>query len=214
MTKEYYKILPDNLGEYTVVDENNILIITELEHRIHAEVICEELNNVRNECEYWKSVALHEQELKSKHLPDTCPNYQPKEEFIDYKKLCEKYNVSSAHELDNMITSILNEKDRLNKTIRMQTMALCDFHNRELADSKWGDKRPEFNLDKYYEVCMEELKQVLYKSDVKDKLNNLILECENGIQETIGGEKDSYIVKHDIAIKLLKRLADELEVTL
>ena len=78
MTKEYYKVLSDNLGEYSVVDEDNVLIITELEHRIHADVICEELNNLRADCEYWKSVALHEQELTN--INHTCPYYKPKKE--------------------------------------------------------------------------------------------------------------------------------------
>lgn len=78
MTKEYYKVLSDNLGEYSVVDEDNVLIITELEHRIHADVICEELNNLRADCEYWKSVALHEQELTN--INHTCPYFKPKKE--------------------------------------------------------------------------------------------------------------------------------------
>ena len=43
--------IPRHLGEYTIVDENNVLIVTELEHKIHAEVICEELNSLRNENE-------------------------------------------------------------------------------------------------------------------------------------------------------------------
>lgn len=80
MTKKYYKVLPDNLEEYTIVDENNVLIVTELEHKIHAEVICEELNNLRNDVEYWKSVALREQELTSNSLNHTCPHYQSKKE--------------------------------------------------------------------------------------------------------------------------------------
>ena len=137
-----------------------------------------------------------------------------KERLVNYYDLCEKHNVYSAKELDNLITSILNEHDRSNKTIRIQTMALCDFHNRELAESKWGDKRPEFNLDKYYEVCMEDLKEIIYKEDFRNLINDLIYECETGIEETINGDKDSYIVKHDIAIKMLKKLADELEVKL
>ena len=57
MTKEYYKIINDNLGEYSVVDENNIIIVTELEHRVHAEAMCDELNTLRNELEYWKNIS-------------------------------------------------------------------------------------------------------------------------------------------------------------
>lgn len=80
MTKKYYKVLSDNLGEYSIVDENNFLIITELEHKIHAEVMCEELNNLRNDAEYWKSVALHEQELINKQINHVCQHCYPQKE--------------------------------------------------------------------------------------------------------------------------------------
>ena len=133
------------------------------------------------------------------------------EKFEDYTGLLEKYNVNSIRQLDNMITSIEKENKRLHKYLNMQTMALCDFHNRETAQMKWGDKRPEFNLDKYYEVCMEESQQIYYKNDVHKRINELIIECEKGIEEIINGEKDSYIVKHDIAIKMLKKLYENLE---
>lgn len=133
------------------------------------------------------------------------------EKFEDYTGLLEKYNVNSIRQLDNMITSIEKENKRLHKYLNMQTMALCDFHNRETAQMKWADKRPEFNLDKYYEVCMEESQQIYYKNDVHKRINELIIECEKGIEEIINGEKDSYIVKHDIAIKMLKKLYENLE---
>lgn len=109
------------------------------------------------------------------------------------------------------IVSLEEENKRLHKYLNMQTMALCDFHNRETAQMKWADKRPEFNLDKYYEVCMEESQQIYYKNDVHKRINELIIECEKGIEEIINGEKDSYIVKHDIAIKMLKKLYENLE---
>lgn len=80
MTKKYYKVLSDNLGEYSIVDENNYLIITELEHKIHAEVMCEELNNLRNDAEYWKSVALYEQELINKQINHVCQHCYPQKE--------------------------------------------------------------------------------------------------------------------------------------
>lgn len=36
--------------------------------------------------------------------------------------------------------------------------------------------------------------------------------CQDGIEKIIEGEKDSYIVKHDIAIKILKQMAEDLGV--
>ena len=62
-----------------------------------------------------------------------------------------------------MIVELLNsfndELEKNKKLISKLTMVLVDFHNRELATEKWGEHRPEFNLDKYYEICMEELEK-------------------------------------------------------
>lgn len=62
-----------------------------------------------------------------------------------------------------MIVELLNSfNDELEKNkelIGKLTMVLVDFHNRELATEKWGEHRPEFNLDKYYEICMAELEK-------------------------------------------------------
>lgn len=74
-------------------------------------------------------------------------------------------NYFDSYERDdlNKICEILNEMNmelvRKNNLINKQTMAICDFHNSELARLKWGDKKPEFNIDKYYSICMEELKK-------------------------------------------------------
>ena len=61
-----------------------------------------------------------------------------------------------------MIVELLNsfddELEKNKKLISKLTMVLVDFHNRELATEKWGEHRPEFNLDKYYEICMNELR--------------------------------------------------------
>lgn len=62
-----------------------------------------------------------------------------------------------------MIVELLNsfddELEKNKKLISKLTMVLVDFHNRELATEKWGEHRPEFNLDKYYEICMGELEK-------------------------------------------------------
>ena len=42
-------------------------------------------------------------------------------------------------------------------------------------------------------------------------IDKQISACETGIQEVIDGDKDSYIVKHDIAIGLLKQLKNEVK---
>ena len=50
-----------------------------------------------------------------------------------------------------------------------------------------------------------------YAKRVCKLIDDKISECELGIEEVINGEKDSFIVKHDIAIRMLKDLKRELE---
>lgn len=102
--RKYYKVLPDNLEEYTIVDENNVLIVTELEHKIHAEVICEELNNLCNDVEYWKSVALREQEFI-----DTLFNY------INYPSTMENIIIL----LNNQEKRIKELQDKLDEFVNL-----------------------------------------------------------------------------------------------
>ena len=48
------------------------------------------------------------------------------------------------------------------------------------------------------------------QSTINELIDDKIQECEQGIEKIKLGEKDSYIVKHDIAIKLLKQLKEEI----
>ena len=45
---------------------------------------------------------------------------------------------------------------------------------------------------------------------IDELIDDKIQECEQGIEKIKLGENDSYIVKHDIAIKLLKQLKEEI----
>ena len=49
-----YKVISDNLGEYSVVSKDNVLVATEIQHRITAETFCEELNILAEENEQLK----------------------------------------------------------------------------------------------------------------------------------------------------------------
>ena len=49
-----YKIISDNLGEYSVVSKDNVIVATEIQHRITAETFCEELNILAEENEQLK----------------------------------------------------------------------------------------------------------------------------------------------------------------
>jgi regulator of replication initiation timing len=69
-----YKIISDNLGEYSVVSKDNVIVATEIQHRITAETFCEELNILAEENEQLKkeNYELH------KRLGD----FEPFEEYI------------------------------------------------------------------------------------------------------------------------------------
>ena len=54
----------------------------------------------------------------------------------------------------------------------------------------------------------EKLKQ--FKDKVFKVIDEKIIECEKAVEEIRLGEKDSYIVKHDVASKILKELKKEL----
>lgn len=49
-----YKVISDNLGEYNVVSKDNVIVATEIQHRITAETFCEELNILAEENEQLK----------------------------------------------------------------------------------------------------------------------------------------------------------------
>ena len=49
-----YKVISDNLGEYSVVSKDNVIVATEIQHRITAETFCEELNILAEENEQLK----------------------------------------------------------------------------------------------------------------------------------------------------------------
>ena len=63
--------------------------------------------------------------------------------------------------------------------------------------------------EKQYNLEMD--RDFEYKNRVKKLVDEKIEYCEDGILKVIEGEKNSYIVKHDIAIKLFKELKKELD---
>ena len=54
----------------------------------------------------------------------------------------------------------------------------------------------------------EQLKQ--FKDKVFKVIDEKIIECEKAVEEIRLGDEDSYIVKHDVASKILKELKNEL----
>lgn len=44
MTEKRYKVISDNLGEYSVLTQDNIIVCTEIQDKTIAELFCDELN--------------------------------------------------------------------------------------------------------------------------------------------------------------------------
>ena len=61
---EQYKVISDNLGEYSVITKDNVIVSTEIQHRITAETFCEELNILADENEQLKE---ENKELKERN---------------------------------------------------------------------------------------------------------------------------------------------------
>lgn len=54
MTENQYKVVQDNLGEYSVLRPDNSIVCTELQYKATAELFCDELNELNNENEQLK----------------------------------------------------------------------------------------------------------------------------------------------------------------
>ena len=106
----------------------------------------------------------------------------------------------------------MNEKKfKLKDNYAYNSSILCD-----------GKLIPNYKLielinEQYEELtrCKRFLKnQYISKLTIEDCLLCYIDKCYAGIEEVIEGEKDSYIVKHDIAIKMLKQIGEDLGIDL
>ena len=49
MIKKQYKIMTDNLGEYSVLRPNGSIVSTEIKNKTEAELFCDELNELLKE---------------------------------------------------------------------------------------------------------------------------------------------------------------------
>ena len=54
MTKKEYKIITDNLGEYSVLRGDGSIVSTEIQNKAGAELFCDELNELLKEIEQLK----------------------------------------------------------------------------------------------------------------------------------------------------------------
>ena len=53
-----YKIVADNLGEYSILRADGTIVSTEIQDKIFAESVLDELNELYEEKDYWKKRAL------------------------------------------------------------------------------------------------------------------------------------------------------------
>lgn len=56
MTEKQYKVVADDLGEYSVLRGDNSIVITEIQHKVTAEVFCDELNELSDENDELKEI--------------------------------------------------------------------------------------------------------------------------------------------------------------
>lgn len=52
MNQRYYKVVADNLGEYSILTNDDILLVTEIQDRVIAETVNEELNCIAVNADY------------------------------------------------------------------------------------------------------------------------------------------------------------------
>lgn len=73
MTEKQYKIISDNLGEYSVLRPNGSIVITEIQYKVEAELFCDELNELNDENKELKEILKHTYET---HECETCKHNQ------------------------------------------------------------------------------------------------------------------------------------------
>lgn len=145
-------------------------------------------------------------------------------------KLCESLNILNIHLTDMEVECIhkdyhieeLTGFDRVDYLVYLIMKYTKETDNPEVHKIL---KRLLNDLDTPIEQVIEYTERFDNPDDykykyleLKAKYNRLewliskqITACEEGIQEVIDGDKDSYIVKHDIAIGLLKQLYNEVK---
>lgn len=99
MTENQYKVVQDNLGEYSVLRPDNSIVCTELQYKVTAELFCDELNELNNEneqlkradnlCECETEIMKLKEQLKDCHqkkqnIKDFLMNSEP---VLEQKKL-------------------------------------------------------------------------------------------------------------------------------
>ena len=52
--EEQYKVVKDNLGEYSIITKDNVMIVTEIPYKSIADTVCRELNLLYFETEELK----------------------------------------------------------------------------------------------------------------------------------------------------------------
>ena len=57
MTEKYYKVVADNLGEYSVLRPDDSIVSTEIQNKAEAELFCDELNELLKELKVYRNIA-------------------------------------------------------------------------------------------------------------------------------------------------------------
>lgn len=95
MTKKEYKIISDNLGEYSVLRPDGSIVSTEIQNKAGAELVCDELNKLLKEnmelkgkASSWKITASEEISEKGELIKQMS---ELKEENEKLKSICQDH---------------------------------------------------------------------------------------------------------------------------
>lgn len=97
MDNNNYKVIADNLGEYSVLTKDNELVVTEIQNKITAECFCDKLNEMHKENSLMYKQGM-ELQLKNKDLIKECKEYREAYRDLNRKinkfiRLCEEFNI-------------------------------------------------------------------------------------------------------------------------
>ena len=117
--------------------------------------------------------------------------------------MTEKYILTGSVQFGKQYQITDSEINYAYKNNKSDKQKICDLLNK-LTDENEKLKSDRFEEESKLE-CTAQMNRVF------DLIDKKILECEKAVEEIRLGEKDSYIVKHDVASRMFKELKKELQ---
>ena len=123
MTEKRYKVISDNLGEYSVLRQDNTIVCTEIQDKTIAELFCDELNEQNEQlqelnkyCTACDDTLTTIQELTYKLLTVDFKNTETKADYCHLLNEMDNKDLSFIHDCIKAINKCdLLEMDKLKK---------------------------------------------------------------------------------------------------